>query len=169
MSLMGSDLAAYSGDGLLLYDTATSFEWLSLGLTLGHSCQDVKIMRYVTQQRFRFATPAEVGALWSHAGIVDMGGPTPTPAPGTPIGVDLLLRMLGGSTVLVTSTPETVEFSKGFVPESATFSPNSPVQTWELHLNRTDPNKSYGDSGGGSANASTRDPSTGVYLVRSRT
>ena len=169
MSLMRADLAPYSGDGLLVYDTGTGFEWLSLGLTLGHSCMDAKAMRFVTQHRFRFATSQEVGALWTHARITVMGGPGPSNL-GDAIGVDLLLRLLGGSTITVTTPqPETIETSRGLVPEGPNFTDPTPVLAFDLHLNRTtSPAKAYGDSGAGLWHAGQRDPQTGVYLVRLR-
>jgi hypothetical protein len=168
MSLMRADLAPYSGDGLLVYDSDTRLEWLSLGLSLNHSCVDVRTMRFVTHDGFRFATSSDIGLLWTHAGIKAMGGPGPADA-GTAIGVELLLRWLGGSTILVTSTPETVEVSRGLVPETSTFTPTTPVVAFDLHLNRTTtPAKAYGDSGAGIWNAGQRDESTGVYLVRTR-
>jgi hypothetical protein len=162
MSLIRADLAPYSGDGLLVFDTAARLEWLSLGLTLNHSCMDAQAMRFVTLDGFRFATMKEVGALFTNAGVTRLGGPGGSAPPGNAVGVDMLLRLLGGTTF----TPP-VERSRGLVPEGP-FTAPTPVVAWDLHLNRTDPANAYADSGAGSWNASTREPSTGVYLVRPR-
>lgn len=163
MSLTRADLTPYSGDGLLVYDTDTKLEWLNLSLTSHRSCVDTQASPFMTQHRFEFATGPQITALWSHAGIAQQGGPVGPASPGTAIGVEVLLHLLGG---YVFSPPH--EWSRGLAPEGP-FTADTPVVAFELHLNRTaSPAAGYGDSGAGSWKAGQRYENTGVYLVRQR-
>jgi len=67
-ALYAADLVARSGDGLLTVDTASGLEWLDVTATVGQTYDAVASGPYVGSLGFRFATGAEVEALWRDAG-----------------------------------------------------------------------------------------------------
>jgi hypothetical protein len=67
-ALLSRGLTAPS-DGLLTRDTSTGLDWLDITETSGRSYEEVRdgFGGYTTQQGFRFATTADVSALFSSA------------------------------------------------------------------------------------------------------
>jgi hypothetical protein len=57
-----------SGDNLVTFDSTSNLEWLDVSVTVGMSYQAVLGSSYVTTYGFRYATGAELIALYDHAG-----------------------------------------------------------------------------------------------------
>ena len=73
-ALIKQDLSN-TGDGLLTLDSTTGLSWLNVSATVNHSYNDV-ISGYggfVNTMGFRYATIAEVGQLFSEAGVLQTG------------------------------------------------------------------------------------------------
>jgi hypothetical protein len=82
------------GDKLLTLDTSTGLEWLDLTATEDESYNSIigGFGGFITSEGFRYATEAEIAALWGQAGIVDLTGAL---VAVNRTGVELLLLLMG--------------------------------------------------------------------------
>ncbi|GKS58526.1 hypothetical protein YTPLAS18_20530 [Nitrospira sp.] len=110
MTLIQADLIPGSGDQLITYDTDTNFQWLNLTATANRSVNEVLagFGGFTTTYGFRYATGAEVGELFRHAGISKgLTEPpfvlTPTTEPNH-IGIEILQDLMNGKSFLATGT-----------------------------------------------------------------
>lgn len=92
-SLIEADLFA-PGDALITLDTISGLGWLDLTATENESYNSVigGFGGFTTTEGFRYATAAEIAALWGHAGIVDLTG---TLVAANRTGVELVLLLMG--------------------------------------------------------------------------
>ena len=107
MSLIQADLVPGSGDQLITYDTETNLQWLNLTATANRSRNEVLagFGGFTTTYGFRYATGAEVGELFRHAGVSKgLDEPQFVLTPTTErnhIGIEMLQDLMNGKTFLV--------------------------------------------------------------------
>lgn len=102
MALIQKDLVPGSGDQLLTLDTETNLEWLNLTVTTNRSASEVLggFGALTTTHGFRYATGADLGTLYAHAGITKgLSEPAFTPSPNdgrNHTGIEVLLDLMNG-------------------------------------------------------------------------
>lgn len=89
-ALLEIDLNAL-GDGLITRDTSTGLDWLDLTATLGKSYNEVDAgFGGFIDQGFSFATESQVRALYTEAGIAQIGASTASNFEGVLLLQDLM-------------------------------------------------------------------------------
>ncbi len=173
MALIQLNLVPGSGDQLITLDTDTDLEWLNLTATANRSYLDILggAGGYTTTYGFRYATGAEISALWQHAGITKFGLTQVVPFPASNhASMETLLQMMNGVTLhpSVTSGSVLVQ-SQGMMKfrGAGTPTPATPMSVAQLWLFKNNPNGSYADTNPGRA-AGQRFPEISSYLVRNR-
>lgn len=102
MALIQKDLVPGSGDQLLTLDTDSSLEWLNLTVTVNRSANEVLggFGGLTTTHGFRYATGADLGTLYTHAGITKgLSEPAFTPSANDErnhTGIEVLLDLMNG-------------------------------------------------------------------------
>jgi hypothetical protein len=157
-ALVELDLAA-PGDGLLLGDSTNGLEWLDLTETLGLTYDAVQAGAggFTTTGGFRFATQAEVVALFNEAGIVAITG---SYTADNYAGATLLMSLLGCTGNCAKTTP--------YLQGMADFDLVDPLLADSPFVQRR---TSFGTArasiGVGREKATFANPAVGSYLVRS--
>ena len=113
MALIQKDLVPGSGDQLLTLDTETNLEWLNLTATANRSANEVSggFGGFTTTHGFRYATGADLGTLYTHAGITKgLSEPAFMPSPNDErnhTGVEVLLDLMNGKQYLAAPSSDT--------------------------------------------------------------
>ena len=172
-ALVGGDYLA-TGDRLLVKDTDTGLEWLTLGQTRGplQTSQGASVNQILNgfggfvQEGFQFATLAQVEQLFENAGIVDFSSAFNS---DNAAGAKLLVSLFGS----VTAHPDPsigvvqgfagVDLNSGtaFVPAVALFLANS-----QFNSSNSDIAATGCFAGAGCAFGLDSTPSVGAFLVR---
>ena len=170
MALIQKDLVSGSGDGLLTLDTDTNLEWLGLTATANRSVNEVLggFGGFATTHGFRYATGADLGTLYAHAGITKgLSEPAFRPSPNdgrNHTGIETLQDLMNGKQFL--PAPDSATQSR-----ILTYGINGGDPAWfvrYLSLNITLPPNSHTEvSPLNSLDAKA--PHIGSYLVRSAT
>ena len=113
MALIQKDLVPGSGDQLLTLDTETNLEWLNLTATANRSANEVSggFGGFTTTHGFRYATGADLGTLYTHAGITKgLSEPAFMPSPNDErnhTGIEVLLDLMNGKQYLAAPSSDT--------------------------------------------------------------
>ena len=113
MALIQKDLVPGSGDQLLTLDTETNLEWLNLTATANRSANEVSggFGGFTTTHGFRYAIGADLGTLYTHAGITKgLSEPAFMPSPNDErnhTGIEVLLDLMNGKQYLAAPSSDT--------------------------------------------------------------
>lgn len=167
MALIQKDLVPGSGDQLLTLDTETNLEWLNMTVTANRSANEVLggFGELTTTHGFRYATGADLGTLYAHAGITKgLSEPAFMPSPNDErnhTGIEVLLDLMNGKQYAAAPSSDTQS-------KITSHGINGGSPSWFvrfLSLNITKPMNSHTDVNP-LLSLDHRAPYLGSYLVR---